>query len=92
MKIEIQNTDVTERSGIAKSGNPYTIRNQKAWLHTPDKKYPVEITINLHSENVGYAAGEYAIHPSSYYVNRFNQLTIASELKLVPVSVAQKAA
>lgn len=98
IKIEVASAEVFTKSGIAaKSGKPYTIREQEAFAYVTDRngqpqKYPAKIRINLNDDQAPYAVGNYTISPSSFYVDRFGGLTLGLILaSSVPAAVAKAA-
>jgi hypothetical protein len=92
LKIEIASPAITTKSGIAaKSGKPYTIREQEAFAYVVDRngqpqKYPSKIRLNLGDDQQGYAVGFYIVDDRSFFVDRFDNLSLG--LVLAPVSVA----
>lgn len=90
MKVTVSSTDVRHFSGNAKvSGKPFNLAFQKVWLHTYDRSgnlnpYPekVEIILEKDEDDVAlfYPVGEYILHPSSIYVDRFGNLAVAPRL------------
>lgn len=98
IKIEVASAEVFTKSGIAaKSGKPYTIREQEAFAYVVDRngnpqKYPAKIRINLNDDQAPYAVGNYQIAPESFYVDRFGGLTLGLILRAqVPLSAAKAA-
>ena len=99
IKIEVSSAEVFVKSGIAaKSGKPYNIRDQEAYAHTVDRngapqKYPQKIKINLRDDQQPYAVGVYTICPTSFFVDRFDSLTLGLILRpSVAAAAAPKAA
>lgn len=92
IKIEINSAEVRVKAGTsARTGQPYSIREQDGWAHTCDRQgkpnqYPVRCTITLGDQQAPYAPGAYMLAPESLYTNRFNQLEIAPVLK--PINAA----
>ena len=86
INIEIKSPEVKTKSGIAaKSGKPYSIREQEGWAFTFDRNgkpnpYPVKLSLSLRDEQPPYQPGVYTICPSSLYTNRFDQLEISPVL------------
>lgn len=89
LKVEVESTLFSEKSGTAKkTGKPYTIREQGAWLHTVDdhgkpSKYPQKFNVMI--EDAPYQPGQYLLHPSCIGVGEYGRLII-TRAKLVPVS------
>ena len=60
MKIEVKTSEVRVKSGNAKrTGKPYTIREQEAYLHVPGAAYPERCVLNLEGDQEPYAPGIY---------------------------------
>jgi|GEM_PF-2784532 len=76
LKIEIfSSEDVRIFEGISsKTGNPFKIRTQNAYFYTPLKPHPIEFQLSLNENEPPYKEGFYAIDPSSFYRNRFDDL------------------
>lgn len=97
IKIEIKSAEIRTKSGVAaKTGKPYSIREQDGWAFTLGRDgkpnaYPVKLSLSLRDEQQPYQPGVYTLCPSSLYTNRFDQLEISPVL--VPmVAEAKKAA
>lgn len=87
--IEIESQAVAVRSGTsAKTGNPYTIREQSALLFREGEKYPERIKLNLDDGVTPYAPGRYSLHDSSFSVNRYDSLQVRPVLSPVKVTAA----
>ncbi len=85
VKIEIVDMALDEFSGVSKkTGNPYHIRRQVAYLHRPGQKYPVSFKIQLDERQVPYAPGFYSLSADSIEVDSFGALQFSRSLKLVP--------
>lgn len=90
IKIEVKSNEIHVKSGTsARTGKPYTIREQEAWAYTADKEgkphpYPVRIRVQLGDEQDAYPLGDYTISPASFYADRFNSLALG--LVLSPVA------
>jgi hypothetical protein len=97
IKIEVKSPAIIERSGVsAKTGKPYSIREQEAYAHTFDKDghlmpYPVRIRLSLGPQQPPYAPGNYQLDPSCIYVDQFGGLTL-SRPRLLPIAQAVKQA
>jgi len=75
--IEVTSTEVKTRSGTSqKTGKPYSINEQEAYVHKMGQPYPEKISIVLQDGNGAYNPGNYDLHPSSYFVDRFGQLSV----------------
>lgn len=84
MKIEIVSTP-SRRFGNS-NGRDWEIFEQTAYLHSPDKKYPEEMKVQVPSERDSYPVGMYdfKVDSSNFYISRYGQLTLSRELKLLP--------
>lgn len=88
MKIEIANVTVRNQSGVSqKSGKPYSIDKQEAWLHLDGVPYPVKFEINLAKGAQPFQKGFYTPTDKSFGVDRFGSIMIG-QLDLIPVSSA----
>lgn len=84
-RISIESTEVHTKSGTSqRTGKPYSIREQSAWLHT-GKKYPVAIRVPLADDQQPYSPGDYEIS-SPLSVGKFESLQVSRDLGLVAVS------
>jgi hypothetical protein len=72
-----------------KGGKPATMFKQEGYVQLLDKNgskkpYPEKTTVNLTTDNKGqpqpYAPGLYILHPSSFYLDRFGNVTVAPRL------------
>lgn len=82
MKIEITDGEVTERTVSHEKGS-FTVREQEGFLFmTDDAKYPTRFTLQVSEGSDGWKPGLYELAPSSFFVNRFGQLTLKRELDL----------
>lgn len=87
IRIEIKSANVVPKSGIAaKTGKPYSMREQFGYAYTYDKsgvlnEYPVKFTLTLNDGQEPYAPGDYVLAPESIYTNRFGQFEIFTILK-----------
>lgn len=97
LKIEIQNTQVRERSGTSpRTGKQYNIREQEGYAHLFDRTgrpnaYPVRIVLTLDADQPAYPVGDYQIGPESIHINRFDQLVISPKLHRLPGQSKQAA-
>lgn len=95
IKIEVSSDTVITRSGIsARTGKPYSMREQEGYAHTVGRdgqpsKYPQLIKITLGDNQSPYPAGLYTVSPESFYVDRFNALSLGLVLRPLPVVSAQ---
>lgn len=79
--IEVKSPIVTDISGTSKAGKPYHIRKQAAYAFTYDQTgkvndYPERIEFSLADGQEPFAPGRYTLHPSSFFVGDFHQLSI----------------
>lgn len=99
IQIEVKSTEVTTKSGTsAKSGKPYSIREQVAvyaFLHDREGKpnpYPTRISISLRDDQEPYPVGLYTLAPESLYADRFSQLSLGPVLRPIASQPALKKA
>lgn len=91
MNLTIDSTEVHTKSGTSqRTGKPYEIREQGAWLHTGGK-FPVACRIPLERDQAPYAPGEYEI-TTPLSVGRFEALQVNRSLGLKLVNKSAKAA
>lgn len=96
LKINITTTAIQTKSGISsKTGKPYEIREQPAWIYLVDEDgkqqpHPVTMMIMLEKNQAPFALGDYILHPSSIQSGRFGSLQIRPLLR--PVAGQMKAA
>lgn len=77
LMIEITSTQVKSRSGTsARTGNPYSMREQFGYLHQVGQPYPTKIKIPLEDNQAPYFAGNYDLSPDSYYVDKYDAIAI----------------
>lgn len=91
--IEIQpNAEVRTQSGTSsRSGKPYSINKQEAWMHNGRDPYPTKINITLQTNATPYAPGMYEINlAESVMVDRYGEPTFG-RLTLVPARPVQQA-
>ncbi len=75
--IEIENTQIVERSGVSeRTKKPYTIREQQALMFREGERYPERIKISLDEGASPYKPGRYTLHPSSFSVSRFGAMQV----------------
>jgi hypothetical protein len=95
IKIEVSSDTVETRSGVsAKTGKPYSMREQEAYAHTVNRdgvisKYPQRIKITLGDKQAPYSPGFYTVGPESFYVDRFASLSLGLVLRALPAAAAQ---
>lgn len=90
IKVTVSSTEVRNQSGNAKAtGKPYNLNFQTVWMHLADRHgtpdpYPTKVEIILDRDKDGaalfYPVGEYQLHPSSIYVDRFGSVAVAPRL------------
>lgn len=75
MKIEIAKaTEEPVKEGTGQNGKPYRIREQEAWLHIDQMKYPQRVKIPLNNGIAPYAVGMYVVADESYIVGKYLDL------------------
>lgn len=81
LMIEITSTDLNVKSGTSqRTGKPYHIREQTAYMHKKGNPYPDKFTISIEQDQAPFPIGNYDLHPGSFYVDRFNQLAVRPKL------------
>ncbi|AXH73838.1 MAG: helix-destabilizing protein [Inoviridae sp.] len=91
MKIEIANVSVRNQSGISqRTGKPYSMEKQEAYLHLDGQPYPVKFEFTLAQGATPYQKGFYTITDKTFIVDRFGSLGVSGQLELVPVAVGQR--
>lgn len=76
-KLEILDSQIETFSGVsAKTGKPFTIHKQIAFLHTDKAPYPEKTELMLKDGQPAYAIGMYELHPESVKVDRNGRMTI----------------
>ena len=88
MKIEVKSSEVKVKSGNAKrTGKPYTIREQEAYLHVSGAAYPERCVLNLEDDQEPYTPGIYET-ANELYVGDFGRLAVSRRMVLTPVRKA----
>jgi len=88
MKIEVKSSEVKVKSGNAKrTGRPYTIREQEAYLHVPGAAYPERCVLNLEDDQEPYAPGIYETS-NELYVGDFGRLAVSRRMTLTSIRKA----
>jgi len=96
-KVSITTTAIQTKSGVStKTGKPYEIREQPAWIFLHDENgkpqpYPVTFMLMLDKNQSPYALGDYVLATHSIRSGRFGSLEIKPALHKIEVP-AQKAA
>lgn len=85
LKIEIAQQAVETRNGTSKrTGQPYTIHEQEAYLHQEGKPYPTPMKLNIEANQQGipqpFAPGIYTLSPDSFYIDRYGSLAVKPRL------------
>ena len=80
--VEISSKEVVEKRGTSKTGVPYSIREQRAYLDF-GRQYPTEFKIPLDSGALPYEPGKYIVDPDCLYVDRYGGLSLG-RVKLRP--------
>lgn len=82
MKIEVKSSEVNVKSGTSKkSGKPYSIREQVAYLHVQGEAYPQRCVLQLEDEQQPYAPGVYET-ANELYVGDFGRLAVSRRMTL----------
>lgn len=88
LKVQIETTMIDVKNGVSpKTGKPYSIREQEAWVQTYDKegkphRHPQKFKLTLDDDQPNaYPLGDYIIDPASIYIDRFGQLAIRARLR-----------
>lgn len=91
-KISIDSDQVHLKSGTSrKTGKPFEIREQEAWLHVPGVKYPVKCRVSLADRQAAYPPGEYEV-TRPLTVGQFDSLVASRDLGLVPITAQGRTA
>jgi hypothetical protein len=85
MRIVVESSDVVEKSGKKKDGSNFSLRIQEGWVYL-GRAHPERIELPLWEEDKPYSVGEYTLDPSSFIVNRYNNLELKRSLKLSPAA------
>lgn len=84
IKIEITDNEVHSREITSKKdGKKYTFFTQKGWLHNGVSQYPTPLSVPLGRDGAPYNPGLYFLSPESLYSDRFDNLSIARNYRLV---------
>lgn len=96
LKVTVETTVVDVKNGTsAKTGKPYSIREQEAWIFAYGKDgkpypHPQKFKVTLDDDQPEpYPLGQYIIDPASLYIDRFGQLAIRARLRAQPAPVSQ---
>lgn len=95
LKIQIETERFETKAGIsAKTGKPYSIREQEACAFTYDRDgkphpHPQRIRLTLDDDQLPYKIGTYQLCPSSLYVDRFGQIGIRARLRPMAAAAQQ---
>lgn len=94
LKVQVETNTFETKSGVAaKTGKPYSIREQEAWMFCfgrdgKQQPHPQKIKLTLDDDQMAYAVGSYILDPASVYVDRFGQPAIRARLRAAPASAA----
>lgn len=89
LKVSITTIAIQTKSGISsKTGKPYEIREQPAWVFLQDENgkqqpYPVIFMIMLEKNQLPHSIGDYILIASSITSGRFGSLQIKPQLRKV---------
>jgi len=98
LKVQVETASFSLKEGTsAKTGKPYSIRDQEAWMYCYDRdgkphSHPQRIRLTLDDDQSPYAPGNYILDPSSIYVDRFGQPSLRARLRPSPAAPVAKAA
>lgn len=88
LKVIVETTVIDPKNGTsAKTGRPYSIREQEAWIYAYGKDgkpyaHPQKFKLTLDDDQQeAYPLGEYILDPASLYIDRFGQLAIRARLR-----------
>jgi hypothetical protein len=91
MKIEIAHVTVRNQSGTSqRTGKPYSMDKQEAYLHLDGQPYPVKFEFTLAQGATPFQKGFYTVTDKSFIVDRFGSLGVSGQLDLVPVVAGQR--
>jgi hypothetical protein len=90
IRIEVDSTVTTSRSGRTPKGKDWTMVEQRAYAHVLGEdgkpaKYPVGFKLTLDKDQPAYPVGMYSLDPRSVVVGDFDALGL-DRVKLVPVA------
>jgi len=75
-RVEVHSERVNVKEGTsAKTGKPYSIREQQAFAYLNGESYPQKIKLSLARDQAAYPKGEYELTPE-FYVGNFGDLRI----------------
>jgi hypothetical protein len=91
-KVTVRSAEVDVKGGNSKrTGKPYSIREQTAYIEMPGKPYPVECKLSLGDQQAPYPPGEYLLEVRAY-PGRFGSLELSRDYVMHPQRAATKAA
>lgn len=76
INIEVKSAETRYVSGTSQKGKPFSFYKQDAYAHLPGEPYPIRVEISHDKSEQAYQPGMYTILPDSFYVDRFNSLTL----------------
>lgn len=83
MKIEVKSVDVNVKAGTSKkTGKPYSIREQGAYLFVEGEPYPQRCVLQLGDEQAPYGVGLYDT-ADEMRVGAFGRLEVSRSMRLV---------
>lgn len=81
MKVIIESTETSERSGVSANGRPWTLRSQSARVQSEFLAGPIELTVP--DGQPAYVAGEYDLNlEKSIAITQYGQLQMLRRLHL----------
>jgi hypothetical protein len=96
LKLEVRSGEVSLKQGTsAKTGKPYSIREQVAWCFFVDAQgvlepYPSRVLLTIEDNEQPYPPGIYELSPSSFSLGKFG--SIFCRPKLMPFAANVKRA
>ncbi|WP_136680439.1 single-stranded DNA-binding protein [Neptunomonas sp. XY-337] len=78
LKVEITSTEFDQRSGTSKkTGQPWEIRTQAAYIHKQGQPYPEKVGLTLQDGQLPYQVGVYTLDLNQCFkVGDFGRLTL----------------
>lgn len=86
-KVEVEKAVIETKNGTsARTGKPYSIREQEAWVYAFDEnghpyKHAQKVSVMLPDSQANpYPVGLYFVHPGSVYVDKWGQASLKVRL------------
>lgn len=90
IKFEVHSAELDSFNWVDKQGVTRTSHKQKAYVHLPEKPYPVEVKLRVDDPSKAYPPGVYTLGGKSFWVDRYGQLSCSPVL--VPTAEKLRAA